>query len=225
MKPFMALAAIALAGSAVVAQAPDWSRRAVATPAGSYVIGNPAAKAKVVEYLSYTCPSCANFVRESSPALKRDYLARGRASLEVRHALRDPLDLAAALLARCDGPAKFMGHSEAIFAKQTDWMARGSSYFQANGERLKALPREKALVEVARGSGLTAIVQARGLTPAKANACLISKPATEQLGAMATEAWGTRKIPGTPAFLINGTLAAGALDWNGLKPRLDAALK
>lgn len=229
MKSTIAIA-FALLGASVAAVAAqpaarNWVTAVSTTPTGSYVIGNPAAKAKLVEYLSYTCTHCAHFVGEASPSLKRDYVAKGRTSIEVRHALRDPLDLAAALLARCDGPARFMGHSEAIFAAQNSWMTKGTEFGTANAERLKTMPQEKALAELARGAGLTAIVQARGMAPTKINACLVSKPATEQLVAMTEEAWRQRKIPGTPAFLINGTIASGVVDWSSLKPHLDAALK
>lgn len=216
------------AGVAAVGAQPaakNWAQTVTTTPMGTYVVGNPAAKAKLVEYLSYTCQHCAHFVGEASVPLKRDYVAKGQTSIEVRHALRDPLDLAAALLARCDGPTRFTGHSEAIFAAQNAWMTKGAEFGKANAARLKGLPQEQALAELARGSGLTAIVQGRGMAPAKANACLASKPATTQLVAMTDEAWGKRKITGTPAFLINGTLAQQTADWAGLKPQLDAALK
>ena len=79
----------ALAGAALVAAAaPNWLATAATTPRGSYVVGNPAAKVKLVEYLSYTCSHCAAFSGEGSPVLKRDYVARGRAS---RHAMAKPL--------------------------------------------------------------------------------------------------------------------------------------
>ncbi|RJF91492.1 protein-disulfide isomerase [Sphingomonas cavernae] len=216
------------AGVAAVAAQPatrNWVATVATTSAGSYVIGSPAAKAKLVEYLSYTCAHCAHFVGEASTTLKRDYVSKGITSIEVRHAVRDPLDLAAALLARCDGAARFLGHSEAIFAKQGEWMSKGIEFHKANAERLQGMPQPKALAELARGSGLTALVQARGMAPAKAQACLASKPATDQLVAMSGEAWQQRKIPGTPAFLINGTIVAGAMDWAALKPQLDAAIK
>ncbi|MCJ8157967.1 thioredoxin domain-containing protein [Sphingomonas sp. LaA6.9] len=225
---FLFAFALAGAGVAAVAAQPaarNWVTTVATTSTGSYVIGNPAAKAKLVEYLSYTCNHCAHFVGEASTTLKQDYVAKGGTSIEVRHAVRDPLDLAASLLARCDGPARFLGHSEAIFAKQTEWMNKGIEFHRANADRLQGMPQAKALAEIAGGSGLTALMQARGMAPAKAQACLVSKPATDQLVAMSGEAWQQRKIPGTPAFLINGTIVAGAMDWAGLKPQLDAAAK
>lgn len=203
--------------------AQNWGARVGALPGGSYVFGNPAAKAKLVEYLSYTCPHCAHFVEEASATLRRDYLASGTTSVEVRHALRDPMDLTAALLARCDGPGRFLGHSEAIFAAQSSWFAKGVAFHSANAERLKGLPISQTLAEYAKGTGLDALMRGRGLAQARIDACLADKKQQDLLAGMAQEAWSQRKIPGTPAFLINGTLVPQTNDWAALKPKLDAA--
>ena len=82
-----------------------------------------------------------------------------------------------------------------------------------------------ALGEYARASGLSALMQKRGLAPARQNACLADAGAQAKLAEMASEAWKTRKIPGTPSFLLNGTLAADVRSWPQLKTALDAALK
>lgn len=228
MKFRYVLASAALGIAAVTLAAPaatNWTRSASTTSAGSYVIGNPAAKTRLIEYLSYTCGHCADFSKESAAVLKRDYVATGRTSIEVRHALRDRLDFTAALLARCDGPAGFAGHSEAIFAAQGDWMTKGIIFEGANAKRLQTLPMGQALAELAKGSGLDALVRARGMAQPKINACLANTAQHTLLAAMADEAWDKRKIPGTPAFLLNGTLAPETASWAALKPRLDATLK
>ena len=226
MKPgWMILAA--LAGATLVAAAPvkrNWLATAVATPRGSFVIGNPAAKARLVEYFSYTCSHCAAFAREGFPTLKRDYVARGSTSIEMRHAVRDQMDLAAALIARCDGPARFLGHSEAIFAAQGDWMPKGIIFESRNADRLRTMQTSQALIETAAGSGLEALARARGMAPAKIRACLSNPAQQKLLSAQAEEAWATRKIPGTPAFLLNGILVPKTASWAALKPPLDAAL-
>jgi len=203
----------------------DWLAAAVATPRGSYVVGNPAARVKLVEYLSYTCSHCAAFSGEGWPGLKRDYLARGRASIEVRHAIRDQMDLAAALIARCDGPSRFLAHSEAIFAAQGDWMTKGIFFETQNAERLAKMKPTPALIETAAGTGLEALARSRGMAPAKIRACLSNEVQQKLLSAQAKEAWATRKIPGTPAFLLNGKLVPDASSWAALKPPLDTALK
>lgn len=226
MRRIALIAVSALAGCVLAAAAPvrDWTAMASTTKAGSYVIGNPAAKTKIVEYLSYTCSHCADFAQEGSPILKRDYVARGRASIEVRHAVRDRMDLAAALLARCEGPARFLSNSEAIFAAQGDWMTKGIFYESGNAKQLAEMNLNQRLTTLARETGLTALMQTRGLTPQRANACLSSKPQQDLLTAQASEAWDKRKIPGTPAFFLNGVLVPQTATWSALKPKLDAAL-
>ena len=107
MRLFLSLAALGLSLSAVPADAAqarakmDWSTHVTQTPAGAYVIGNPAARVKLVEYVSYTCPHCAVFTTESAPVLKGQMVRSGSTSIEIRHFIRDRLDLAAALIARC----------------------------------------------------------------------------------------------------------------------------
>ena len=216
----------ALAGAALIAAtAPNWLATAATTPKGSFVVGNPAAKVKLVEYLSYTCSHCAAFSREGSPTLKRDYVALGRASIEVRHAVRDQMDLTAALIARCDGPARFLAHSDAIFAAQGDWMPKGIVFESTNAQRLAKMKLGPALIETAAGSGLEALARGWGMAPAKIRACLSNEAQQKLLSAQAQDAWETRKIPGTPAFFLNGTIVPKAASWAALKPPLDAALK
>jgi len=217
-----------LAGGAA-AQAPrsaqDWSHHVTRTAAGAYVLGNPDAKVKLVEYFSLTCPHCAHFEQEALPALGATYIKSGRVSLEMRHALRDPADFAASLLARCAGPAGYFGAIDLIFARQEQWFEKVQAYQSANLDKLKAMSPDAALDALARNGGLIALVESRGVTPARANACLASKTEKDLLGKMAAEAWNARKIEGTPTFLINGTAVPDTTTWAELKPKLDAALK
>ena len=87
------------------APAKDWSRTVTLTKEGAHLIGNPAAKTRLVEYVSYTCPHCAHFVAEGTTPLKAGWVAKGLVAVEVRHLVRDRYDLVAALLARCGGAA------------------------------------------------------------------------------------------------------------------------
>nr|WP_246350637.1 thioredoxin domain-containing protein [Sphingobium boeckii] len=193
-------------------------------PNGSYVIGNPAAKTKLVEYLSYTCSHCAEFSQQGAAVLKRDYIARGRTSIEVRHAIRDTMDYAAALLARCDGPAKFLGHSDAIFAAQGDWYTQGLFFEASNGKRLAAMNITQQLTALTLGSGLDSLMRKRGMSEQRIGACLANAAQQKLMEDQASEAWDTRKIPGTPAFYLNGALVKDTGTWAALKPKLDAAL-
>ncbi len=214
------IAGMFFAASAPAQPARDWRTHVVQAPSGAYLIGNPAAKVKLVEYLSYTCGHCAHFVVESKAPLHDDLVRKGAVRVEFRHAIRDPLDLTAALLARCAGPRGFSGATQAIFAAQADWSRQGAAWWQTNGAALQSQPELKQLRGIATGSGLAQLMQRRGMTPAAINACFATPADLNKLTAMTKAAWST--IKGTPSFVVNGK-AGGGSEWASLEPELRAA--
>jgi hypothetical protein len=207
------VAALALAA----APATDWTKRVTKTPQGAFVLGNPAAKTRLVEYVSYTCTHCAHFAGEASEQLRVKYVQTGGTAVEVRHAVRDPIDLAATLLARCTGPTRFFAAHDRLFATQEQWFARGAAYVRANEAALKTVRPPELLQRLAKGAGLGPIV---GLDEAQANACLADAAEEKVVLAMTDEAWTKRAIPGTPYFLVNGAGADNVTTWAALEPRL-----
>ena len=221
----MRLFALAFLTSALVGAAPatDWTRTITQTPTGATVMGNPKAKVRFVEYLSYTCPHCAQFTVQAAEPIKRQYVAKGILAVELRNAVRDPYDLTAAILARCGGPAKTFGHTEAIMAFHDVWIANVQLFEVRDAKRFEKSPLPTRLQAIARSTGLTALMQTRGLSVAQMNACLASKPMHMTVIAMTKEAFQTRKISGTPYFLINGTPGPYADTWEAIEPTLTAA--
>jgi protein-disulfide isomerase len=219
VKKLRTAAALAAAAVALVAAAKvDWTQRVSQTAAGSYVLGNPAAPRKLVEYASYTCSHCAHFSGEATAPLRK-LVATGKVSVEFRHALRDRLDLTAALLARCAGGPRFFAASEAIFAAQDDWLQKGVAYETANAEKVSQAGPVDGAKLLARETGLITLIGKFGVTPQKADQCLADSAQAKILVAQTNEAWDTRKIPGTPHFLVNGT-SVDANGWAALAPRL-----
>lgn len=214
---------LALFGFALItAAAPvrDWSTVVTKTPAGTYLIGNPQARVRLVEYASYTCPHCAAFSKESEPVLKAQMIRSGSTSLEFRNLIRDRLDLAAAVLARCTGPRGFAGTTAAIFAAQGQWLERGFDYQETNGARLGMYPVLAQLRAYADGAGLTALVQARGLTPKAIDACFADQAEVDRIVAISSAR--PDSVTGTPSFFVNDKPIATAA-WAGLEPALRAA--
>jgi protein-disulfide isomerase len=218
------LIAIAAACLLLAASGPKWTSVVTKSAIGGHVLGNPAAPVKLVEYLSYTCGHCAHFSREASAPLKQNYVSGGRVSLEFRNAVRDQFDLTAALAARCGGPAKFFGNSEAILAAQPRWMATAQSWMTANGEKMRAMPIDTALVTLSKALGFEALLAKRGVTPARLKVCMADKAAQKQIIAMTKDAFETRKLTGTPGFVINDELLDHTHDWAALETRLKSAL-
>lgn len=223
MRLLALLAAFAVIPAAPAQQARrDWSTSVTAapgnTPTAAWTIGNPAARVKLVEWGSYTCPHCAHFAAESQVPLERKLIRSGQVSLTVRHVVRDPLDLAAVAVARCGGPAGFVRRHHALFAAQGSWLDKGGAYLQANGDALAKLPRPAAFRRIADNAGLSAIGRASGLTDAQLAACFTA-PALERAGTLGDS---PAEVQGTPSFYVNGRLVEG-FDWAALQPQLAAA--
>lgn len=216
MRAVLALLALMLLAAATPAR--DWRQVVSPTPAGGRLIGNPAARVKLIEYGSYTCPHCAEFAAESGPVLRDRMVRAGTLSLEYRHLIRDGIDLAAVILARCGGPKAFAATHDAIFASQGQWLQRGFEFQQSAGARIAMYPRLAQLRALADGAGLTALVQARGLGAAATDACFADSAAIDRLM--------TAEIPAgvdsTPSFFVNGKLVPH-VGWAGLLPVLQAA--
>jgi protein-disulfide isomerase len=230
MKRAALLAAVAAAAAAIAAPAAvsgqakkaapraaaapvDWSKRVAATPEGGFVMGNPAARVKVIEYASLTCPHCADF----AAAAKAPLAARvktGRVSFEYRSFVLNGMDLTATLVARCAGPAGFFPLADRLFATQSQWVGRISGMPQAQKDQLKALPDGQRLGRLAEIGGITQIAAQAGVTPQRANACLADTAALERLGTV-YEAASALGVEGTPTFFINGKMVH-AHDWREL---------
>ncbi|WP_404713533.1 thioredoxin domain-containing protein [Sphingomonas sp. MMS24-J13] len=218
---FMALLCVT---PALAAQPTDWSKVATREADGTYMLGNPDAKVKLVEFLSLTCPHCAKFEGEAIAPLTAKYIQTGQVSYEVRHALRDVFDFSASLLARCDGPNAFFAAAPVLYATQDQWIGKAIEWSKTAPDSANT-PQDQLLRMVAKGSGLDQFFAARGLTEAKANACLANGTERDTLVAMANDAWHRPNFPGTPAFTINGVLQQDLATWVDLDKRLGAALK
>lgn len=208
----------------VTAAAPNYAAMVTATPAGAFVMGNPRAKVRLVEYLSYTCPHCAHFTEEAAVPLKRDYVAKGLVAVELRNLVRDPFDLTAALLARCGGPAKAFGLTEAIMDRQAVWMADAQVLVARQADALQKMPLVQQLQLIARDSGLLALAQTKGVTAAQGNSCLANPQMHKVVIAMAKDAVEVRKISMTPTFLINDKPGPNGSHWADIDTALRAAL-
>ncbi len=200
----------------------DWAKMVTRAPNGAYVLGNPKAKVRLVEYLSYSCSHCAHFSGKASAPLKTKYVSKGTVSVEFRNAVRDRFDFAAALLARCGGGSRFHAQSEALFAAQGALLTKAQA-FEASNTLPENAAINDALTGMAQGSGMTDFMASRSVSAAAANACLTNKAEQDILLGMSKEAWEVRKLKGTPTFLINGR-DTGPSDWTNIEPKLKAAL-
>jgi protein-disulfide isomerase len=229
IRRLLASVAVAAAGAAVVAAgaaparraapaAVDWTRTVVATPEGGFRMGNPRAKVKLVEYGSLTCGHCAAFSQAGMPRLVGTYVRGGKVSYEYRNFILNGLDVAASLVARCGGPARFFPVADRLYATQGQWMGRATSLTQAQKDQLSAAPESERLVRYADAVGLTRLAAQQGIAPASAKRCLADQAGLDRLGKMA-EAAAAQGVGGTPTFFLNGA-NIGTHTWATLEPIL-----
>ena len=102
----------------------DWSTIVTKTPEGGFLMGNPNAKVKLVEFGSMTCPHCAEFEEQGGKDLIDNYVKKGLVSWEFRNYVRDPFDMTATLLARCGGEASVFCLTRNLFADQREWVGK-----------------------------------------------------------------------------------------------------
>lgn len=218
------LAAAAANGNAPLPQiaAPnsgDW-REAVAQTDEGYLMGNPDAPVKLVEYASMTCPHCARFSAEATRPLRDTYIRSGQVSWEFRNFILNAPDAAVSILTRCLPPGAFFRTAEQLFEQQQEWMrALDPQEEQAIG----ALPPAQQLPALGRALDMDTFFARRGMPESQFNQCLNDQQAAERLAEMNRAAAERHGIRGTPTFLINGE-TQDVSDWRALEPRLRAAI-
>lgn len=193
------------------------------TPQGTHLLGDPAAKVRLTEYISYTCTHCAHFHAESDATLRATFVATGKGSVEVFPYLRNSIDMAAALLVDCGGAAHFIRLHDTFLNTQTQWLARVGALNDAQRARWDNGPMGGRMRAIAGDLGFYQIMENNGIDRVQADRCLNDEPLMKRLAAQ-TEAATKAGVEATPSFAIDGVLLTGTYDWTMLAPQLQARL-
>ena len=203
----------------------DWTQVVTQTPEGGFLMGNPNAKVKLVEYGSLTCPHCREFDETGLAPLMNTYVKSGQVSYEFRNYVRDAFDLAATLVARCNGPKGFFPLTRALFKDQQVWTGNVQKTPPAQLQGLEGLQPNQLALQAAKFAGLQDWAAPRGLAQAKSTQCLTDTNAIDRLVQMTAQS--TTDFPdfkGTPSFVINGKMLDNTATWSALEPQLRTAL-
>lgn len=182
-----------------------------AEPFDSVPVHNPAgladrpeggvnATVTLVEYVSPTCPFCANFHATVYPRLKEEYIDTGRIRFIARPFRRNVLDLAVFMVAEASGE-RYHEVLSAYMASQNFW---------ASNEN----PRQ-AIFEVAQQFGFTQETFEAALTDEQLLAAL------EETREQALNQFG---LQGTPTFFINGDRFTGNASYEDLSAEINRRL-
>ena len=202
-----------------------WADVVNATSDG-FLMGNPNAKVKLIEIASLGCPFCKRFDDEGAPHLV-DYVKTGQMSWEFRpYLIHGPADMAANLIARCNGVKSFFPLMLAMYKDQSVWMGKVEAAPQDKIEQIQNLPTNQVFAAMASVAGLQDWAAARGVPQAKSAQCLSDQKMIDHEVQVSTDV--NNQYPdfkGTPSFVLNGQLLTETGTWEKLKPQLEAALK
>lgn len=196
-----------------------WGNSIVATD-GGHRIGNPEAEVKLVEFMSYTCSHCADFARTGDGAIKLLYVPTGKVSYEIRHLIRDPIDMTAALAAQCGDPGRFMGNHEALMFKHDKWMATVRKATQAQTARWRFGSIGSRMQAIASDLDFYEIMEGRGYSRSELDQCLTDEAKAREIASQSSADIEQYGLQGTPTFIMSGQ-KLDAHDWPTLQPHLD----
>lgn len=204
-------------------QGKQWREVVQKTALNGYLVGNPDAPIKLIEYGSLSCPVCARFGQEGFEPLMNKYVNSGKVSYELRNfAVHGPIDLVLAQIVRCGSIDAVIPLSEQVW-QNIPALIEPLEANQAAYQTAMSQPMDKRFIAIADAAKLYDFFAQRGLSADQQRQCLANVPAMEQL-ADDTQGQGTRfNINGTPTFLLNGQTLDGVTSWAALEPALQRA--
>jgi protein-disulfide isomerase len=208
----------------------DWSKVIVATPDGGYMMGNPKAKAHIIEYGSLTCPACRQFNALEKPKLVAKYVKSGKVKFEFRSfLLHGAPDYMASLMTYCLPASKQFIWNDVVFNQFNEWTSGFSKITKDDERAAQALGQngksQDALVFLANKGGFGDFWRKQGIPKATYDRCMNDPVTFNKLATVYKQANDKYKISGTPTFILNGKTVENALTLAALEPEILKAIK
>lgn len=163
-------------------------------------LGGVNANVTIIEYVSPTCPHCANFHATVYPRIKEAYIDTGRIRFIARPFRRNVLDLAVFMVAEASGDA-YHDVLAAYMTTQNQW---------ATAEN----PRQ----------AIFGIAQQFGFTQERFEEVLTDETMFAALESMREQALNQFGLTGTPTFYVNGQRLESGATYESLSAAIDAQL-
>ena len=200
----------------------DWSLVVSKTADDGYVMGNPNAALKLVEYGSRLCPGCGQFYAQSHEPLIENYVKTGKVSFEFRDfPVHGAVDLPSILLGHCVATEAFFPVLNQMFESQAAFLEKQS---QLSPERYTQLQGDPVALSnwIAEQMGYIEFMQQRGIAEPQVRKCLNDRAAIEKIAANTQKA-SAAGVGGTPSFMLNGKLLEQTGSWAEVEAALKAA--
>ncbi|OAP40805.1 disulfide bond formation protein DsbA [Sinorhizobium glycinis] len=164
-------------------------------------LGEANAPVTIVEYMSMTCPHCANFHNKTFDAIKAKYIDSGKVRFIVREFPFDPRAAAAFMLARCAPEGQYFPMISMLFKQQEQWAAA------ENGR--------DALLQMSKLAGFT---------QESFEACLTNQKLLDDVNAVMQRGANEFGVKSTPTFFVNGEHYSGDMSVDVLSALIDSKL-
>jgi len=211
-RPFGPALTAALVVLALPAAAQDWNAQIEETDKG-FRVGNPEAPLQLIEFVSYTCPHCARFEQESEAELKYVYVFEGLAAVEVRHLIRNPIDVAVALVTECGATENFFNNHRVMLFTQDQWLTRAQGISQAQQQRWASGTIASRMRAIGNDLDFHEIMEGRGYSYSEIDNCLADSERAIAIAATSRANSAEYNVNSTPSFVLNGALLEGVHDW------------
>ena len=179
----------------------DMEKVLEAGPLKDMALGAEDAPVTIVEYMSMTCPHCADFHESNFEPLKEKYIDTGKVRFILREFPFDPRAAAAIMLARCAPEQQFFPMVDVLFSQQRTWAS--------------APDGREALLQIARLAGFT---------QESFEACLTNQKLLDDVNAVRTKAADEFGVQSTPTFIINGKRYPGNMSIDIMSAIIDPLL-
>lgn len=168
-------------------------------PLGERALGRADAPVTVIEYVSLTCPHCANFHKTLFPRVKKEFIDTGKVRFIVREFPIGRTSGNAAIANRCAPEAKYFFLLGQFLTRQPEWVSQD-----------------------VRPDAIFAVAKASGMTRETFDKCLSNQTIIDGLNEVKQRGRQFGVI-GTPTFFINGRKAQGEVTFEEIKAMIEQA--
>ncbi len=168
-------------------------------PLGERALGKPGAPVTVIEYVSLTCPHCANFQKTLFPRIKQEFIDTGKIRFIVREFPIGHTSGNAAVINRCAPEDKYFFLLNQFLTRQPEWVS----------------------LEV-RPDAIYAVAKSSGMTRETFDKCISNQTIIDGLTEVKQRGRQFGVI-GTPTFFINGRKAQGEVTYEEIKAMIEQA--
>lgn len=172
-----------------------------ASPLKEMEMGDANAPVTIVEYMSMTCPHCANFHANTFKDIQKNYIETGKVRFIMREFPFDPRAAAAIMLARCAPEEQFFPLVDMFFQQQSAW----------------------ARAEDARAA-LLKLTKLAGFTQETFNTCLTNQQLLDDVTEVRNRGANDFGIQSTPSFIVNGKRYSGDMSVESMSALIDSYL-